>query len=148
MDCKFCCVDPDKVKSTLKNDGLKIRAEDMPLNGNGQPKDDMGGSVPVLADAELKAIMQQTNTLLTQFSQNPYLSGKAPVYNPVFTTPLQNTPGITKVTLVGPNGEPLDGVVNSQPPPVVPGGGGARDDFSFTILFYMGILYPQKISPT
>lgn len=114
-----------KVLSTLKNDGLKIRAEDVPLNGNGQPKDDMGGSVPVLADAELKAIMQQTNVLLTQFSQNPYLSGKAPIYNPVFTTPLQNTPGITKVTLVGPNGEPLDGVVNSQPPPVVPGGGGA-----------------------
>lgn len=119
-----------KVLSTLKNDGLKIRAEDMPLNGNGQPKDDMGGgAIPVLADSELKEIMQQTNALLTQFSQNPYLSGKALPYNPILTNPVQNVPGIQKVTLVDQDGRPWDGIVNAsaQQPPAPPGGGGVSN---------------------
>lgn len=111
------------VLKTLKNDGLKIRAEDVPMADNVNPKDDGAGATPAFFDPEIKTMLEENRALLSRLAQNPFLSGQLPLKTEVtLNHPYQNTPGIQRVILVDENGNAVNGVVNPNAPSDYSGG--------------------------
>ena len=101
-----------QVQKTIAQN-LTTKKEDEPMNDVNQPKNSGDGGTPVLADEEMKQLIEQCTKLMHNLNLNPFIQGKPIEFQPVFNNPWENAPGVLNVKIVGSDLPPLNGVPGS-----------------------------------